>query len=327
MAKDGRLLDISLTISPMRDAQGRIVGASKVARDVTERRRAEEALRASEERFRTLTAHAPVGIFLTDREGNCLFVNERWCDMAGLTPEEAQGQGWVRALHPEDKERVFREWSAAVEAGTPFASEYRFRTPAGKETWLDGNASGLRDESGQVSEYIGTLTDITERREAVEALREADRRKDEFLALLAHELRNPLAPLRNGLAGDAAGDQRRARRRQGAGHDGPAALPHGAADRRPARHLPHQPQQDGAAPLPGAPRGCGQQRGGDRPSGARGGRARADGLPAAGAGPPGRRPDPAGPGVRQPAQQQRQVHRTGRARLAHRHAAKAARSP
>jgi PAS domain S-box-containing protein len=199
VTKDGRRLDISLTISPVRDAEGRIIGASKIARNVTERKRAEEALRASEQRFRTLTAHAPVGIFLTDPAGNCLFVNECWCEMAGLSPEEARGQGWARALHPDDRERVFHEWRAAVDAGEPFASEYRFQTPRGEVTWLQGRAVALCDKAGQVSEYIGTLMDITEQRAAVEALREADRRKDEFLALLAHELRNPLAPLRNGL--------------------------------------------------------------------------------------------------------------------------------
>jgi PAS domain S-box-containing protein len=199
VAKNGRRLNVSLTVSPIRDAEGRIIGASKIARDVTERKRAEEALRSSEERFRTLTSHAPVGIFLTDREGNCLFVNQGWCAMAGLSPEEARGQGWVRALHPDDRERVFHEWNAATEVGLPFASEYRFRTPEGKVTWLHGRAVRLCDETGQTREFIGTLTDITERREAVEALKKADRRKDEFLALLAHELRNPLAPLRNGL--------------------------------------------------------------------------------------------------------------------------------
>jgi PAS domain S-box-containing protein len=202
VAKDGRRLHISLTVSPVRDAEGRIIGASKVARDVTERKQAEKALQASELRFRTLTAHAPVGIFMSDLKGNCLFVNECWCDMAGLSFHEALGQGWVRALHPDDKERVVHDWYAAAEAGQQFNDEYRFRTPEGKVTWIHGKAVGICDDegdTGRVSGYIGTLTDITERREAVEALQEADRRKDEFLALLAHELRNPLAPLRNGL--------------------------------------------------------------------------------------------------------------------------------
>ncbi len=136
---------------------------------------------------------------MTDRDGDCLFVNECWSAMAGLSPEEARGAGWIRALHPDDRERISRAWYAAAEARRPFAEEYRFRTPRGEVTWIHGRAVELLDEAGRVSGYLGTLTDVTQRREAVEALEEADRRKDEFLALLAHELRNPLAPLRNGL--------------------------------------------------------------------------------------------------------------------------------
>jgi PAS domain S-box-containing protein len=128
-------------------------------------------LQESERRFRTLTRFAPVGIFQTDAGGNCLFVNERWCAMAGLSPEEAQGEGWVGALHPEDRERVALEWAGAAEAGREFASEYRFRTAQGKTTWLHGSAVSLRSDSGQVTGYIGTVTDVTERKLAEEELR------------------------------------------------------------------------------------------------------------------------------------------------------------
>src|SRR5262249_29607192 len=120
-----------------------------IARDISARKRAEASLRANEHRLRALMSHAPVGIFLTDPAGNCLFVNERWCEMAGLTPEEARGQGWARALHPEDRERVFHEWYDAATTGREFASEYRFQTPEGKVTWLRGTAAAQRDESGQ----------------------------------------------------------------------------------------------------------------------------------------------------------------------------------
>ncbi|MFY9821100.1 MAG: PAS domain S-box protein [Thermoanaerobaculia bacterium] len=197
--KDGRRVHISLSVSPIHDAEGSIIGASKIARDITERKATEAALRASELRFRTLTAHAPVGIFMTDRKGDYLFVNECWCEITGLSLEEARGQGWIRALHPDDKERIFHEWDAVIAAGQLFDDEFSFRTPLGKATWVQGKAVALCDDAGQISGYIGTVSDITERREAVEALQDADRRKDEFLALLAHELRNPLAPLRNGL--------------------------------------------------------------------------------------------------------------------------------
>jgi two-component system CheB/CheR fusion protein len=182
---------------PVRDGSGRVYRTAGIAQDITEARRADECLRASERRFRALARHAPVGIFQTDAEGNCLFVNERWCQMAGLSAEAAAGQCWVGALHPDDRDRIFREWYAAAKAGREFAGEYRFRTPQGQVTWLSGSAVALRDEAGGVSGYLGTVTDISGRKQAEQSLREADRRKDEFLAMLAHELRNPLAPIRN----------------------------------------------------------------------------------------------------------------------------------
>lgn len=169
-------------------------------REFTQKLAEENArLQQSEGRFRTLTSHAPVGIFQTDEQGNCLFVNECWCEITGMAAETANGQGWIRALHPDDRERVFGEWYTAVKTGKEFASEYRFKSPQGTITWLQASAVPLRNDNGDIGGYIGTATNITARRLAEEALREADRRKDEFLATLAHELRNPLAPIRNSL--------------------------------------------------------------------------------------------------------------------------------
>ena len=164
-----------------------------------ERKNAEAALRESERRFKVLTSYAPVGIFQTDAEGNCLFVNARWCEMAGMTVEAARGKGWGKAVHPDDRERVLREWSDVAKSGQEFAGEYRFKRPDGEVTWLSGNAIALRAESGTILGFIGTITDITDQKRAEQSLVAADRRKDEFLATLAHELRNPLAPIRNAL--------------------------------------------------------------------------------------------------------------------------------
>jgi PAS domain S-box-containing protein len=147
-----------------------------VLRDVGERRRAEDALRASERRFRTLATNAPVGIFQTDPDGNCVFVNDRWCRITGLTPEEAAGAGWVRALHPEDLSRVREEWYAAAAAGLEFAAEYRFRTPRGRTVWVQGKAVALRDEAGEIAGHLGTVIDTTEQQRATEALREGEER-------------------------------------------------------------------------------------------------------------------------------------------------------
>src|SRR5688572_705612 len=99
----------------------------------------------ADDRFAILAELAPVGIFETDADGNCLFVNRRWCELAGLSPAEAAGQGWVSALHPDDRERVFDRWYRAAREGSEFREEYRFRTPGGRVHWLQGSAVTLRE--------------------------------------------------------------------------------------------------------------------------------------------------------------------------------------
>jgi PAS domain S-box-containing protein len=173
--------------------------ANSISRHASAAEQAEQALRESEQRFKTLTSRAPVGIFQTDEKGNCLFVNQRWCEMAGMSAAQARGQGWANALHPDDRQRVYREWYDAAKRGTEFANEYRFQTPDGRITWLSGSGIALRGDTGIITGYMGTVTDITQLKLAEETLIAADRRKDEFLATLAHELRNPLAPIRNSL--------------------------------------------------------------------------------------------------------------------------------
>jgi PAS domain S-box-containing protein len=184
---------------PIPGPEGTSTLVGGMAIDITDRMRAEERLRESEGRFRTLASHAPVGIFQSNRNGDTVFVNESWCEMAGLTAEQARGAGWMSALHPEDCERVIAGWNDAVRKGVPSSCEFRFLRPDGVVTWLQGDAVPLRNAAGQLVGFIGTVVDVTTRKDAEGALKEADRRKDEFLAVLAHELRNPLAPIRTGL--------------------------------------------------------------------------------------------------------------------------------
>ncbi len=103
---------------------------------------------------------SPVGIFFTDAEGNCLHVNRRWCEISGLSPTEAEGKGWLLAIHEEDLENVSARWNASVRSNQPFWAEYRFSSPQGKVTWVVGNARAVLSEDGIVTGHIGTITDI-----------------------------------------------------------------------------------------------------------------------------------------------------------------------
>src|SRR5688572_13095055 len=156
---------------PRVSESGKTMGFIALVSDITDRNRHEADQRESLEQFRTLATLAPVGIFRTDAKGDCTYVNERWCQFAGLTPDQALGKGWVSAIHPEDRDRVFAEWYDAAAGKREFVSEYRFRAPQGHVTWVEGRSSALRDADGAVTGYLGTLTDITERRYAQERQR------------------------------------------------------------------------------------------------------------------------------------------------------------
>ena len=200
VAKDGRRIDVSLTVSPVRDAQGSVIGASKVARDVTDRKRAEEQFRASEERFRMLADNMSQLAWTCDATlGNVTWYNQRWLDYTGMAFEDMKGSNWRKVQHPDYVDRVIKSVMQSREDGKPWEDTFPMRGKDGTFRWFLSRAIPIRDVDGRIVRWFGTNTDITELREAQQALRDADRRKDEFLAVLAHELRNPLAPIRNSL--------------------------------------------------------------------------------------------------------------------------------
>ncbi|OUL27119.1 diguanylate cyclase [Nostoc sp. RF31YmG] len=142
----------------------------KLQTELAERQRTEAHLRQSEQRYASLAAAAPVGIFRTDAQGSCLYVNERWCKITGLTSEEAAEAGWVKGLHPNDREKVLAEWYCAVKENRSFQLEYRFQQPDGTVAWVFGQAVAEHDLVGQITGYIGTITDISDRKHAEEQL-------------------------------------------------------------------------------------------------------------------------------------------------------------
>lgn len=120
--------------------------------------------------LQTLHKVSSVGIFRTDPEGLCFYANPRWCEISGVSPEQAKGTGWVESLDPEDRDRVAKEWQEAAENGGSFQSEYRFLHPGGKTTWVLGQAEAEKNSSGKVIGYVGTITDITESKQVKEDL-------------------------------------------------------------------------------------------------------------------------------------------------------------
>ena len=130
----------------------------------------------SEELFRSLAAHTPVGVFVSAADGGCTFVNERWCELAGLRPEQALGSGWMAALHPDDSARVLAQWEAASTAGHDSVVEYRFLHPDGTVRWIQGFAAAHRADDGSIVGWVGTCLDLTDRLEAEATAAEAGER-------------------------------------------------------------------------------------------------------------------------------------------------------
>ncbi|BAZ53980.1 multi-sensor hybrid histidine kinase [Nostoc sp. NIES-4103] len=142
----------------------------KLQTELAERQRTEAHLRQSEQRYASLAAAAPVGIFRTDAQGNCVYVNERWCKITGLTPEEAAAAGWVKGLHPDDREKVLTEWYSAALENRPFQLEYRFQQPNGTVSWVFGQAVAEYDFAGKITGHVSTITDISDRKHAEQQL-------------------------------------------------------------------------------------------------------------------------------------------------------------
>jgi PAS domain S-box-containing protein len=160
---DGSFAWISINSAPLiREGEQQPSGSVASFTDITERRQAMHALEKSESLFRTLAKVAPVGIFRTNSSGDCTFVNEPWCEMAGLSQETALGSGWSEAIHPEDRARVFEQWTQAASSQLPFLSEYRFQQPDGQTVWVVGQARAEESARGEVLGYVGTITNITE---------------------------------------------------------------------------------------------------------------------------------------------------------------------
>ena len=142
--------------------------------DISGQKQAEGALLAGRNLLRTLAQGAPVGIFRADLQGECLYVNERWQQIAGFSYDEALFTGWERTIHPGDRGRFFAAWSHCLREQLPFNLEYRLLRPDGVITWVQGQALAEVDPVDGVTGYVGTITDITPQKEMEKRLRASE---------------------------------------------------------------------------------------------------------------------------------------------------------
>jgi PAS domain S-box-containing protein len=186
---------VEATARPIKAPDGSVLEVMLIHEDVTERLLADRQLRASEAQFRTMADAMPQMVWSTLPDGYHDYYNRKWYEFTGVPAGSTDGEAWNGMFHPEDQPRAWEVWRHSLSTGEPYEIEYRLRHRSGEYRWVLGRALPVRNEQGAIVRWMGTCTDIHEQKQARDELLATNRRKDDFLAMLAHELRNPLAPI------------------------------------------------------------------------------------------------------------------------------------
>ena len=186
LRKDGSEISIAVLISPLFDGTGTVIGASKIAHDITGELQTRNALTDIETRFGLLADNISQLAWIANPAGGILWFNRRWFDYTGLTPEELQGYGWQRMLHPEHIERVNQRIAVDLASGDDWEDTFPILGKDGQFRWFLSRASPQRDAAGKIINWFGTATDITQQREA-------ERRIELLLMEVNHRSKNLLS--------------------------------------------------------------------------------------------------------------------------------------
>ena len=174
--QDGRAIAVSVSLSPILDAHGQVSGIAKIVRDISQRIAAEAAKAASEQRWQSLTAFLPVGIFQTDAQGYCIYANPRWLEIFGLNLAQSLGDGWRKLLHPEDAPAVFAQWDRTVRQGLEFEMNFRTQREDGAVRQVQALALPELDARGHVIGFVCSMEDVTDERDARRRIDDLSRR-------------------------------------------------------------------------------------------------------------------------------------------------------
>jgi two-component system CheB/CheR fusion protein len=187
-------------VLPYHGIENRLDGVVITFVDITRRKDAEKTVQQTAQKFRGLVEASAQMVWTMDAQGNLVEDAPSWRAFTGQSYDQAKGWGWLHAVHPDDRDIARSAWEKAIDTSATLVSEFRvFHQASERHRWTAVRAVPLRQANGLIDGWVGMNIDISDLRAADDALRDADKRKDEFLAILGHELRNPLAPLATGI--------------------------------------------------------------------------------------------------------------------------------